>query len=115
MALHDFYEECRYLDVETAPDSRGGTIRRYKPGKSFVAGIYPVSSSTRESAGAIAPSTSYNIITDIGIPLTYGDVVQRVRDGLTLRVTSNASDMETPAVAVVKYHQVSAIKEGEWV
>lgn len=117
MALHDYYDGWHMLDRTTVSDDMGGTVSVYRPGAAIRAGCSTVSSAEVQVAYRQGLSTIYTIVTDTTVHLTQGDVIRRDRDGLTLRVTSDAADMTTPAVARVQYSQVTAerftLKKGE--
>lgn len=111
MSLHDFYEPCVRLKQTTRKNNLGDTDTTFEPGEEILAGIYSTGTSSGESAGAESHPVGYCVITDLDDVLAVGDVIMRKRDKLTLRITSNSSDRETPAVAVVKYHVCNAVKE----
>lgn len=50
----------------------------------------------------------YTIITDKNIDLEYNDVVKRLKDGTTFRVTTSGKDNKTPASAGLNMRAVSA-------
>ena len=80
----------------------------YTPGAEFRAGIATVATSEAVVAYANGTKTIYTVVTDELTSLAQNDVIRRENDGLTLRITSNAADMTTPAVAQVKFRQVTA-------
>lgn len=53
-------------------------------------------------------AVNYIIVTPYDVNLRQNDVVKRIRTGELFRITSNSSDMMTPACASLKYRQVSA-------
>ena len=106
--LSDFLNPCRMMDRTSQPDGYGGVVYTYQPGASFNAGIATVSSTQAMIAYAKDTKTVYTIVTGELTTLVMGDVIQRMSDGLMLRITSNAADMTTPARARVKFRQCTA-------
>lgn len=108
MAFTDFLTDCRMMDKRTIADGYGGVTVELVPGAEFRAAIVMDSTTEAQIAQQNGLKTIYKILTGELVSLTQGDIVQRMEDGLTLRVTSNARDMSTPKVAQAKFRQVNA-------
>ena len=107
MALTDFFVKCVFLDKITLPDGYGGITTVYRNGAEFDAGIATNQSTEAEIAYQNGLKVLYSIVTTDLINLRQGDVIRRLSDGLTLRVTSDASDMHTPPMASQQYIKVT--------
>lgn len=108
MALSDFFVSCAMMDRVTVSDELAGIAQYWQEGAHFKAGIVTNQATEAKIAYQTGAKTMYTIVTDELCALETGDRVKRLSDGLVLKVTSNARDMETPAVAQVKYRQVNA-------
>lgn len=108
MALTDFFEPFRLIERTELPDGYGGTEITHQVLTTFRAGLSANRSNEAVIAGRIGKQTIYTVTTLLQDELEQGDVIQRVSDGLVLRVTSDARDMTTPAMATVQYRDVTA-------
>lgn len=108
MALTDFFVDVCIMDKYTQADGMGGIITTYADGAAFRAGITTKQSTEAQIAYQNGLKTIYAIVFEPKITLQQGDRVKRISDGRVFRVTSNASDMTTPAAAHLKMSQVSA-------
>lgn len=108
MALQDFFVPCRIMDRKSVPDGYGGFTYQYVDGAKFSAGISTDSSTEARIAYQQGLKVMYSVVTGELVSLKQGDVIKRISDGLLLRITSDAVDMTTPAVAKVKFRKVTA-------
>ena len=108
MALHDFFEPCVLLEKRTTPDGYGGVVTAYIDGATVRMGITTNSSTEALIADKSGVKAVYTIAFDTHITLSVNDRVKRVKDGKVFRITSDATDMQTPAVSSVQFRQCSA-------
>lgn len=108
MALTDYFEDFRLIRRTELPDGYGGTEITEEVLTTFRAGISANRSNEAVIAGRVGKQTIYTVTTLIDDELEQNDIIQRVSDGLTLRVTSDAKDMTTPAVATLQYRDATA-------
>lgn len=106
--LSDFFEDFVIQNKVSQPDGMGGVTWSYTDGVPFKAGISLNNSSEAQIAYKNGLRAIYTIVCRKVMNLKQDDVVKRTKDGRLYRITSNANDMETPAVAVEQYHQVTA-------
>lgn len=99
MALTDRYERFVFLDAMTLQDGYGNINTVYHPGADFEAAASVVQSGEQPVGERQALRQTWHIIAPQGVPLLHGSVIRRVRDGLTLRVTGNSTDRQSPAMA----------------
>lgn len=106
--IQDFYENLRLMERRTTSDGMGGFIESFVDGAEFQGAI--TTSNTIESRVAEKQGvTSLYIITvPLNVPIRYNDIVKRVVNNETFRVTSRPEDMTTPKVSNLEFKQVTA-------
>lgn len=108
MPRHDFYEPCQIIDYISKPDGHGGVIWEQVPGAPIMAGIFANNSTEAVIAGRVGNKAIFTVQTDINVELEQNDVILRKKDNRMYRITGNAIDMTTPAVAIEQYREVPA-------
>ena len=106
--LSERMEECVMLERTSVSDGYGGFITSWSEGASLQAAIVYDSSMAAKVASVQGVTDLYTITTSKNINLQYHDVIRRVSDGKTFRVTSKGDDNHTPASASLDMRQVSA-------
>lgn len=97
------------IKVETdADDGVGGQTDSWADGETISAAVVKDSSTTAKMAEKSGVTALYTITTARDVSLAFHTVLQRASDGLTLRVTSNSNDKQTPASTSLDMRQVSA-------
>lgn len=109
MSLLDEAMEASYImDKRTAPDGRGGVETVYVQGAPIDV-AYSFDTSTQARIAAQEGVTNrYTLVTKKSVVLQFHDIVKRVKDGKTFRVTSDGDDNATPASASLDMRQVEA-------
>ena len=109
MSLIDFFKSpCVALTQQRTPDGEGGYTTQWTEGRQFDATIILDASSTTRRAEKDSLTNQYTVTVDKGVALNFHDVFRRTTDNRTFRVTSNASDKQTPACATFQFAQVTA-------
>jgi hypothetical protein len=103
-------EACQVIDKTSVPDGQGGFDYVWKAGAEFQAAITKDSSLQARVAEKQGVTEIYTITVKRGTILNVNDVVKRLSDNTTYRVTSNIKDDETPDRATFQYGQVTAEK-----
>lgn len=101
-------EPCHIMDRITVSDGMGGYETQWTEGAGILCAIGKDSTTQGRIAEKEGVSEVYTITTHKDIVLNYHDVIKRDSDGQILRVTSNAKDNQSPAVATFSMAQVSA-------
>lgn len=101
-------EDCVMQDKTTTSDGLGGFTSSWQDGAHFRAAIVKNQSIEALVAEKQGVTELYTITVDKGVTLDFHDVLKRVKDGLTFRVTSNIKDSQTPKVASFQFGQVTA-------
>lgn len=96
------------LDTVTKPDGFGGYNEALTEGARFDAAITMKNNTEAQIAYQTGTKRIYAVITKQTVRLKQNMRIRRVQDGLTLRITSNAADLETPSVSDLKLYQVNA-------
>lgn len=108
MALEDFFEGFVFMDYKSVSDGLGGFVHEHVPGAPFRAGISANRTNEAQIAGRTGTKTLYTITTRKNVELEQNDVVLRIADNRRYRITGNAIDNTTPAMATEQYRVVTA-------
>lgn len=107
--LDEYKEDFAYMDKTHTRDDEGNPIVIWtESAVSFKAAIRFDNSVQAKRAQAEGVEDLYTIITDKGIDLEFNDVVKRLKDGTTFRVTTSGKDNRTPSSAGLNMRAVSA-------
>ena len=96
------------LDTVTRPDGFGGYNEVLADGAPFDAAVTMKNTTEAQIAYQTGAKRIYAVITRQTVKLKQNMRIRRVQDGLTLRITSNATDFHTPTISDLKLYQVSA-------
>ena len=106
--LDELKESCVLLDRTTTRDEYGSYHTDWTDGAKFDA-IFRYDNSTQARVAAVQGVTSlYTLTVARDVPLRKFDVLRRVSNGQTYRVTSDGTDNKTPASASLDMKQFSA-------
>lgn len=109
--LQEYMEQFAFMDKSHISDGEGGYIVTWTQSEaSFSAAIRFDSSVQAKRAQAEGVKDLYTIITQKSTDLEFNDVVKRLKDGTTYRVTTSGKDHKTPASAGLNMRTVSAEK-----
>lgn len=110
MSLLDEYKESfAFMDKSHTRDAEGNPVVMWTQSEAtFQAALRFDNSIQAKRAQAEGVSDLYTIITGKEIDLEYNDVVKRLGDGTTFRVTTSGKDNKTPASAGLNMRAVSA-------
>lgn len=106
--LTEAMEEVALLDKWRSPDGEGGFVTNWFDSVKFKAAITFDASMESRIAEKQGVSSIYTITTDKNAKLEYHDVIRRLSDGKTFRVTSDGDDKKTPKSASFQVLQVTA-------
>lgn len=109
MIIDDFKEEFAFMDKSHTRDDEGNTITTWEQSEAtFLAAIRFDSSVQAKRAQAEGVEDLYTIVTGREVDLEFNDVVKRLEDGTTFRVTTSGKDNKTPRSASLNMRAVSA-------
>jgi hypothetical protein len=106
--LDEAMEPCQFIDKTTGRDTYGGVIRVWKPGAEFDAAIVLDNSTEARIAASEGVKNLYTVTARRNIPLESGQILQRLKSGMYLRLTSDGTDAKTPKSAGLDMRQASA-------
>lgn len=108
MLVDAFKTGCRLMERRSVSDGEGGFTTSWEEGAPFLAAIVRNTTAEVRIAEQQGFTNSYTVTVGKNVPLEFHDVFKRDSDGQVFRVTSNADDMQTPAVASFAFQQVNA-------
>jgi hypothetical protein len=110
MSLLDEYKESfAFMDKSHTRDAEGNPLVTWAQSEAtFLAALRFDSSIQAKRAQADGVQDLYTIVTSKDIDLEFNDVVKRLKDGTTFRVTTSGKDNHTPASAGLNMRAVSA-------
>lgn len=106
--LEEAFEPFVMIEKRTIPDGMGGYTKEWVDGVKFEAAIDKDDDLKGRVAEKQGVTSVYTITTRKDIGLDFHDVVRRVSDSLTYRVTGNIKDSQTPESAGLQYAWVAA-------
>lgn len=107
MPMEDFFEPMRVMNWVTQPDGGGGFVWTWEDGVPFDGGIVLNSSTQMQIAVQAGTKSIYTLTTDKQMPFETGDVVKRLSDDALFKITSDPTDVKTPALSSIKGWQVT--------
>lgn len=111
MSLLDLYYEDFVIMTRTiADDGYGGYTSTYIEGVTIKAALREDQSLQARVAEKQGVTSLCTIITSKSLNLQFYDVIKRVKNGQTYRITSNGDDNATPEVAAFDARVVTAEK-----
>lgn len=104
-----FLTDCVRMErSEPVSDGQGGYTAVWRPGAKLRAALTMKRSAQGVSAEKRSVSEVYNVTTPPGAHLMLDDVLRRLSDGATFRVTSNYTDTSPPKCAGFSFERVTA-------
>lgn len=109
MSLYEaMMTDCVLMEKVRQSDGLGGWTTVWTEGISFKAAVLKNSTLQARIAEKEGFTESYTITVNRSTPLEFHDVVKRVSDGQTFRVTSNMKDNTSPTFSGIDFGQVTA-------
>lgn len=98
------------MNKSKLPDGEGGYITTWTDGATIKAALTLDASTLAKIAEAQGVSNTYTVTTRKDVLLDFHDVIKRVSDGATFRITSYSTDKKSPAASTLNMAQASAEK-----
>lgn len=109
MSLIDcMMESCVFMVKKTEPDGSGGTKTVWSDGNPLRAAITLDTSTEAQIAEAAGTVNVYTVTVSRSVRLKYHDVIKRLSDGKTFRITSDSADKKTPVCTALDMAQATA-------
>ena len=110
--IESMMESCVVMNKVRQSDGEGGFITEWVEGPNIKAAIINDTSLQARIAEKEGVTNTYTITTPKNVALEYHDVIKRLSDSTTFRVTSDGGEKVAPAVSTLDISQVSAEKWG---
>ena len=99
---------CIRMVQEKPPDGSGGHATTWTEGEQIRAAIVRDSSTEARIAEASGTVELYTVTVSRSVHLKYHDVIKRLSDGKTFRITSDNAEVKTPAFSSLDIAQSNA-------
>lgn len=109
MSLIDcMMESCVFMVKKSVPDGSGGSDTTWTEGEPIRAAIIRDTSTEAKIAEAAGTVELYTVTVSRTVHLKYHDVIKRLSDGKTFRITSDNSEKKTPLCTALDIAQSNA-------
>ena len=99
---------CVIMVKEQEPDGSGGNKTVWKDGEQITAAIIRDTSTEARIAEAAGTVEMYTVTVSRSVHLKYHDVIKRLSDGKTFRITSDNVESKAPVCTALDIAQSSA-------
>ena len=99
---------CVFMVPKREPDGSGGFNTTWEPGEKLMAAIYRDTSTEARIAEAAGTVRTYTVTVRRDVHLKYHDVIKRISDGETFRITSDNGEKKTPYCTALDMAQSTA-------
>lgn len=94
--MQSFTKKYRFQTRSYEPDGVGGFVSGWTDGPEFEAVERHDTTVEAQVAEQAATASTYTLLVNTGVPLTFPDYIKRVSDGQTFQVTSAADEGSAP-------------------
>ena len=109
MALIDvMMVPCVFMVPKREPDGSGGYNTTWEQGENLMAAINRDTSTEARIAEAAGTVRAYTVTVRRDVRLKYHDVIKRISDGETFRITSDNGEKKTPSCSTLDMAQSTA-------
>ena len=109
MALIDcMMTPCVFMVPKREPDGSGGWVTNWGQGEPLMAAINRDTSTEARIAEAAGTVRAYTVTVRRDVRLKYHDVIKRLSDGETFRITSDNGEKKTPPCTALDLAQSTA-------
>lgn len=106
--IEEMMTECAFLDKIKTSDGEGGVFNEWAEGAHFMGAIVIENSTLAIVAESQRLSRTYKVTVNKNIKLDKGDVIKRISDGATFKITSDSDDVVSPMSSTLDISQVTA-------
>lgn len=106
--IDNMMESCVIMNKAKVPDGQGGFITTWTDGAEIMVAITHDTSIQALRAESEGVTSTYTLTTKKTNVLEFHDVIKRLSDNVTFRVTSNGDDKKSPNVSTLNMSQVTA-------
>ena len=105
--VDNMMEQFCFVEHTKQPDGEGGFIKQWKDGAEFKAALVLDTTMQARIAEKQGVTAVFTITTTRNTLLEYNDVIRRLSDGQTFRVTSNGEDKISPKFGTIEMSQAT--------
>ena len=109
--LQEYGQEFCFMEKTKSPDGEGGLITSWQDGAKFMMAQQHDTTIIAQQAERDASASAYTFYVDKAIKLEMYDVVKRLSDNATFRITQPTGEDITPAMSRLN---LSMIKAERW-
>lgn len=106
--IENMMEQFCYVEKVRTPDGAGGFLVNWTDGAKFDAAITLSTTMEARRAEHDGMTSVYTVTTSKNVHLDYYDVIRRLSDGRTFRITSDSSDKHSPSTSTLDIAQANA-------
>ena len=99
---------CVFMEKRQEPDGSGGKKTVWEDGNPLSAAIIRDTSTEARIAEAAGTVETYTVTVSRSVHLKYHDVIKRLSDGKTFRITSDNAESKTPVCTALDIAQSTA-------
>ena len=99
---------CVFMEKRQEPDGSGGKKTVWEDGNPLSAAIIRDTSTEARIAEAAGTVETYTVTVSRSVHLKYHDVIKRLSDGKTFRITSDNEESKTPVCTALDIAQSTA-------
>ena len=100
--------QCVFMEKKQTQDGSGGYMTEWTEGEPLKAAIIRDTSTEARIAEAAGTVEMYTVTVSRSVHLKYHSVIKRLSDGKTFRITSDNSEVKTPACTALDIAQSNA-------
>lgn len=100
--------DCVFMVPKRTPDGSGGSDTAWTEGETLRAAIIRDTSTEARIAESAGTVEAYTVTVSRSVHLKYHDVIKRLSDGKTFRITSDNAESKTPVCTALDIAQSSA-------
>lgn len=108
--LKNMMERFCFVEHTKEPDGEGGFVKTWNDGAEFDAAMVLDTTMQARVAEKQGVTSVFTITTSRNTLLEYNDVIRRLSDRQTFRITSNGKDKISPASGTIDISQATAEK-----
>ena len=108
MLIDSMMVQCVFMVKKQTPDGSGGQDTKWTEGEPLEAAIVRDTSTEARIAEAAGTKEMYTVAVSRSVHLKYHDVIKRLSDGKTFRITSDNAEKQTPVCTALDIAQSNA-------
>lgn len=108
--IESMMEKCSIYTETTVADGAGGYVSEWAKGAEFDAVVTIDTSISTAIAQKETLRQNYLVTVRKNVPMKYGNIIKREKEGIYLRITSGETDTVAPSISSLDMRQYKAEK-----